>query len=317
MDRACTSLAARVKWQIQQLMSPPTGQLPDRLICSRLIASLRAGVSLDSAVSSATHDDSLPAGARERLRYISEGKPGRDFLSTYLTAALRTGMPVLGTLQIFQQILAARHRLQLRSRSLTGQARAQAEVLSWLPWTLAGVIFLVDGEWFALASHQALAWFLWSVAIALTGLGRKWMRRQLTRALEPASPDEALEENELPELTLRLIAEISMGTDAETALERSLGSVQSPALNRAYAAAGPEKLLHLKAILRHAAATGAPLRDDLQTFLQNLYLELESRWEERVQRLPVTLLMPLFICFFPGTLLVIGSLLFPLLRELQ
>ncbi|MGZ3682277.1 MAG: hypothetical protein ACXVCI_00375, partial [Bdellovibrionota bacterium] len=57
------------------------------------------------------------------------------------------------------------------------------------------------------------------------------------------------------------------------------------------------------------------VREELSNFLQDLSAELESRWEERVQRLPVALLGPLFVCFFPGSLLVLIGLLLPLFRR--
>lgn len=319
MDRLCVRVATVVQARLKLLLQQNSVTEPGLFICSRLIAAARAGVSLDSALTMAAKDQDCPTAVREQLRRIADGNPSVDFLSSYLSSALRTGMPILATLQIFQQVLGAKRKLQLRSRSLTGQARAQAEVLSWLPWGLAFMIFLVDQEWFRLAARHSLTWLLWAVAIALTGLGRQWMKRALVRALEPASPAESLEEKELPELTLRMVAEISMGTDADTALERSLSSVASGELNQFMLgkSSPPEKILQLKSLLRHAALTGAPLREDLLGFLQNLYTELESRWEEKVQRLPVTLLLPLFVCFFPGTLLVLAGLLIPLLQELQ
>ncbi|MGZ3694978.1 MAG: hypothetical protein ACXWQO_12525 [Bdellovibrionota bacterium] len=319
MDLICRRYALLLvaKWKL--LLSQSTATEPDLLICSRLLAALRAGISLDSALNLISKEAECTSAVRERIVRITDGFPPPDFLSTYLASALRSGMPVLSTLQLFQQVLSARRKLQLRSQSLTGQARAQAEVLAWLPWALAGMIFLMDPEWFHLASHQSFSWFLWSLAIGLTGLGKKWMKRSVRRALEPNSPTEALEEKELPELALQMVAELSMGTDADTALERSLAAIGAPEFSRYFFGKDipPEKVQQLKSLLRHAALTGAPLRDDLLSFLQSLYVEIESRWEERIQRLPVSLLLPLFVCFFPGTLLVIVSLLIPLLKELQ
>jgi hypothetical protein len=319
MDQLCLKVFQPLYLHLRQLVSQSRPAEPDQLICSRLIAALRAGISLDSGLTLLAQEQECSSAVRERLLKILAGNPHSDFLSTYLTSALRTGMPALQTLQLFQQVLSSRRKLQLRSVSLTGQARAQAEVLSWLPWALAAMIYVMDGDWFRLATHQSLSWLLWAIAIFLTGFGRKWIKRLVKRALEPCSPSEAMEEKELPELTLRMVAEISMGTDADTALERALAGVGSPNFTRLFLSKGvpPEKIAQLKSLLRHAALTGAPLREDLLSFLQNLYLELESRWEERVQKLPVMLMLPLFVCFFPGTLLVIGSLLIPLLQELR
>jgi hypothetical protein len=39
---------------------------------------------------------------------------------------------------------------------------------------------------------------------------------------------------------------------------------------------------------------------------------MEGRWEERAQRLPVTMMAPLFLCFFPACILVLLGLVVPL-----
>lgn len=319
MDQLCVRGWNELRARIQLMLRPATITEPDLLICSRLLASVRAGIGLESALVLLLKEEGIAGAVREKLRLLLDGKPQTDFLSTYLSAALHSGMPVIQTLQLFQQTLTSRRRLQLRSVALTGQARAQAEVLSWLPWAMALLIFLMDQEWFLLAAKRPLSWFLWAIALSLTGLGRKWLQRSLRKAMEPATPAEAMEENELPELLLRMVAEIAIGSDADTALDRSLAAIGRPEFRRAFQSRAPggAKLAQLKATLSHAALTGAPLREDLLAFLQGLYQEIESRWEERVQRLPVALLLPLFVCFFPGTLLVLGGLLFPLLESLQ
>jgi hypothetical protein len=261
----------------------------------------------------------LRTATRVRVRAILDHKPANDFLSIYLVEALRTGMPVLTTLQLFQRIIGARQKLRWKAQSITSQARAQAEVLSWLPWMLALAICFVDPAWLLTSSRQPVAWFFWSIALLLTGAGRGWMRRLLLRVLLPSSPNEKLEEGPIPELVLRIMAGISSGLDAQSALERSLQSLKSKELNAIFAGSthASEKIHNLQGLIAHSCRTGAPLRDDLTSFVNDLYAELESVWEARVQRLPVMLLAPLFLCFFPSTLLVLAGFLIPLLADLQ
>jgi pilus assembly protein TadC len=99
--------------------------------------------------------------------------------------------------------------------------------------------------------------------------------------------------------------------DPETAWDQARGEM--PAMGEKRSSARARQLASL---LRHATLTGAPVRDDLQAFLQEHFQELEARWEERVQRLPVALLLPLFLCFFPAALLVLAGLFLPLLGAL-
>ena len=124
-----------------------------------------------------------------------------------------------------------------------------------------------------------------------------------------------MEEEVLPDFVLRMIAEISQGRDVDTATDRCLLACANPFLTRSLISGSESgNLARLCSTLRHAARTGSPVRDELTAFLQDLQAEVESRWEERVLRLPVSLLGPLFACFFPSSLLVLLGLLVPIFR---
>lgn len=289
---------------------------PHRIyLLSQLIASLRAGLSLDSGIDSAARDPANPPELRAYLADILESRPSEDFLATFLADALRTGGPVLGTLQIFQKLLQVERRVRLKALALTSQSRAQAEVLSWLPWLLLAALALMDWEWFTGAAANSGSWLAWAVALLLLAGGRRWIKFALDKALTPRGRQETLDEIFLPELVLRLIAEISLGLDAESALEKNLRRMGKNELSVDFSTAAGGNPAVLRSLLAHSARTGAPLREDLTHFLSDLHLQIESRWEERVQKLPVAMMAPLFLCFFPSCLLVLFAILLPLLSE--
>jgi hypothetical protein len=290
---------------------------PHRIhLLTHLIASLRAGMSLDSGIESAARNPTTPPELRAYLEAILRSGPNEDFLGGFLTDALRTGTPVLATLQIFQKILQVERRVRMKARALTSQSRAQAEVLSWLPWLMLSALALLDWEWFLGAGEHPGSWLAWSIALLLLAGGRHWIRSALGKALRPRSGQENIDEKFLPELILRLIAEISLGLDAETALEKNLARMKNPALNAEFSSKTPSgNVALLRSLLHHSALTGAPLREDLTHFLTDLHLQIESRWEERVQRLPVAMMAPLFLCFFPSCLLVLLAVLLPVIGE--
>jgi hypothetical protein len=289
----------------------------DLALISSLTASLRAGISLDSALELAAKGAESGTSENQRIRLVLLGQPPRDFLSSFLDGALRTGIPALSTLQMFQKLLRAERRVRTRAAALTSQSRAQAEILSWLPWTMAATLAALDAAWFAEAARQGGSWLCWSLAVGLLGLGRAWMRSLLAGALRPANEEERIREELLPELILRIVAEISTGKDAESALESSLLALGDRRLFLGFRENAPGSAIEsLKRLILHAARTGAPVRDDLMAHMSELNSQRESRWEERVQRLPVLMLAPLFACFFPSCLLVMAALLLPLLGEL-
>lgn len=318
VDAWALSFYATARRQITQWLRPPPSVCEDLLLTSRLISCLRAGISLDAALESAAKEPAFSASSRMRFRRVLEGLPTHDFLSHFLSAAIKTGTPALTALQGIEKALVTKRRLTLRAQAVTGQSRAQAEVLSWLPWALASGIAVLDPQWFAKAALHPLSWFLWAIAVGLSGLGRQWTRFSLQSALQPKGQVETIEESCVPDLTLRLIAGISQGVDIESACEESLRTMENNELTKVYRQARAEdvhRVARLKSLLAHAARTGAPVRDELLGFLADLHAELEARWEERVQRLPIAMLAPLFVCFFPSSLLVLSGLLLPLLFE--
>jgi hypothetical protein len=309
VDHQLVLLARSLRARFSGSRNPPR----DFLLLTHLISSLRSGCSLDAALEKAATDDAFSPEAKAWAADTLGGRSTPDFLSLDLHNAIKSGAPVLSTLLLFQKISTAKERAKRKAAALTGQGRAQAEVLSWMPWAIFGGILAVDPEWFFSAAHNAGSWLLWSISLALTGLGRIWVRRLLRHALRSSSWAETLKEDFLPNLCLRMISQLAIGLDAETALENSLSQINDPAFARSFSSerAMPE-ITHFRSLLAQATRTGAPLREDLGRFLEELYNQLESIWEEKAQRLPVALLAPLFLCFFPGSLLVLSAFLLPL-----
>lgn len=317
VDSLLTSGWRKARFFLKSLLEAPPHPENDLALTSSLISCLRAGISLDAALERVARD-SVPGSANHaRLRRILLGEPGTDFLSTFLCSALESGAPALAALSGMERALRCRRRLQLKARGITGQCRAQAEVLSWLPWVLAGAIVLVDFSWFTVAAKSSLAWAFWAAAIGASGAGRHWMRRVILLALSPKNEVERSEEELLPDFTMRVLGEVSQGRDIELSAENALRALGSDRFRELYlnASAPAPGISRLRVLLQRASLTGAPVREDLLAFLTDHQAEMESLWEERVQRLPIALLAPLFVCFFPSSLLVLGGLLLPLLRD--
>jgi hypothetical protein len=309
IDYQLSRLAHSLRARFSSSRNPPQ----DFLLLTHLISSLRSGCSLDAALEKAATEEPFSPELKAWAADTLNGPATSDFLSLYLHNAVKSGAPVLSTLLLFQKISTAKERAKRKAAALTGQGRAQAEVLSWMPWVIFAGILAVDPEWFFSSAQNAGSWLLWSLSLALTGLGRIWIRRLLSRALHSSSWAETLKEEFLPNLSLRMISHLAIGLDAETALENSLNQIANPAFKRSfYSQDALPEIVHFRSLLAQAARTGAPLREDLGRFLEDLYNQLESTWEEKAQRLPVILLAPLFLCFFPGSILVLSAFMLPL-----
>ena len=313
IDGKISTWMSRFMDALQFLFHAPPSPDEDLELTTRLVSSMKAGLSLDSALED-YHSRLAPISAnRPRVRAILDRNPRPDPLSNLLFHALESGAPVLQAMQSFEKAFRAQRRLRQKARGLSSQCRAQAEVLTWLPWILGAALAVMDPQGFWVAAREPLPWLFWAFAIVLGGLGRRWIQSSIKKSLRPHGAAERFEEEQLPEIILGVISRISCGLDAESALQQSLAKAQEYTrkfflLEFAHSTLG-QRLL---ASIQHSFRTGGPIRDELTSFLLDLQSEAESRWEERVQRLPVMLLAPLFLCFFPGSLLVIAGLLFPL-----
>ena len=298
----------------KHFQNPRTETEENLFIVSSLLSSIQVGATIEACLESLLRENSLSDRSKQKIASVLSGKPGKDFLSTLLSGAILQGQPVHKTLSALQKILQAEKRIQLRSYSLTSQSRAQGTVLSCLPLFMVVALAILDPQWLGSAINDPLSWCLWAFASALVGLGQFWMKQMLDSALVAKSAEEKIRQEILPPLLLGILSQMAIGSDAETAHEQSLSGLSKEQIQllRKFSGGAVAQLHYL---IARSKETGAPLFENLSNLLSSNYLEMENRWEEKVQRLPVFMLAPLFCCFFPATLLVIVALLLPILSE--
>lgn len=288
----------------------PTSDFLHLLLLNRILSILRSGISLQNALEDASQDPNTPRILQNKIKNLLSGFPENDFLSQFFYTAMETGVSCISTIQSLQKIFRVKIKIRQKINSASSQAAAQAAVLSWLPWAMAFLVGLMDPTWFGAAIKNPISWFLWSISLALIGLGKVWFEKIIERALLPQSPIENLLENTFPELLIRVISNIAIGKDAQSALEISLANCEDPLLNQQIISnQNPEPIVHFKSILQQANRGAIGLRDELLALLQDIHSAQEAKWEENAQKIPVKLMAPLFICFFPSTVLVLVGLL--------
>lgn len=317
IDDQCRNLRTYLQLKARERKAAREGRFPDLTIASRLIAALRAGQSLDQAVEHLIRDQEIPRTQRARLQAVIERRTGNDFLGEFLSDAIDSGAPVLNALVSLHRVLLIEKKMTLRAIGLSAQCRAQAEVLTWIPWCLAAGIFAMEPAWFGVALESPVTWFFWSASLALCGGGRAWIRRLSRQALNPGSADARILEKDFPAVVLKLLTQLSLGRDPMSCLEQIQLSAPMPL--KSWLAGThescPPPVKTFRTMVEFSQRNGAPLRDDLMNLLFDLHASQEARWEERLQQLPVRLLAPLFSCFFPACILNVLSLLLPILKE--
>lgn len=91
----------------------------DLIVLQQIQAKLRAGQSLDGAIEALLGEDYLPADQKRRLSSVLQGRPGRDFLSQFLSSAVESGVPLLSSLQAIQRSLISEKKLRLKAQGMT------------------------------------------------------------------------------------------------------------------------------------------------------------------------------------------------------
>lgn len=279
---------------------------------SFLIAGIRSGQSLDASLL-LLQKETGSTELREKINKVLCLNPDSDFLSLLLTSSLQTGSKALANLSDFLLILRAKRRVSLKASSMSAQSRAQATTLSWLPLFLLACLGLMDGETFWLALRSSVFWILLAFSSLFCMGGKFWITWLLEKCLQPSRPDEIVEERLLPQLILLFLARQSSGCDGISALEYALSKMPLADSLMLKSSSG---FLAFESIVRRSSEMGAPVREEVKLFLQDLNARTESRWEEKAQRLPVMMMAPLFLCYFPSSVLVIVALFLPLVSEL-
>ena len=231
----------------------------------KIISYIRSGKTLETAIQAVSTDCSVHADIKEIFANISKGNPGPDPLSQFFSTALDTGTPILKPLQEIQKIVQMEKNLKLKIMAASSQGRAQAEVLSWLPWVLSVGVVFVNPEWAGLALKNPISWFCWSFSFFLCGIGKKWIAKILAKTLKPQTEQEEILENQVPGLVLRLISLLSIGRDIESALDSALLGSKSQNLLTLFkieitSANIPEEIRQLRNVLHDASSNGSPIR---------------------------------------------------------
>lgn len=277
---------------------------------THLIGGLRGGLGLEEILGEKQAGPEL----RPRLRALARGDSS-DALGQLLWISQREGTSCLAQLRVLRLVEIRRAQQARRAKALSAQARMQALLLALLPWMLLPAFAALDAEILRQAKGNFLSWLLGIFALLSTLAGWLWIRRILRLALAPVDAEALAMEEELPLLVQQLLTWVSAGLDPGLALARSSETLPEASPLRPWLQNknGPGPVSQLLALLARARDYGSPLREELLQLLEDLVQQRESKWEERLQKLPLKLLAPLFLCSFPAALAVLAALLLPML----
>ncbi len=169
-----------------------TEQLPGAL--AAMAGALRAGQSLQHAISVVAREYPDPAGPEfERVvRSMQLGMRPADAVRqmrertgaeevAYLESALalhqQTGSDLGYLLDRIVETLRTRMEAEAELRALTAQARLSGRVLLWMPFVLAGALYLIDRDYGRTMFGTVPGRIVVAVSAALLLLGRSMIRR--------------------------------------------------------------------------------------------------------------------------------------------
>jgi hypothetical protein len=251
---------------------------------------------------------------------ILSGNPTGDAFAQFISENIRSGGPVSEHLRFFRRQLEQRIRTLRRANAVTAQARLQAIVLFFAPWGLLASLAVSDSEIAVAAVHSPFCWTLWTLALCVSSVGILWINRIVRSTIAAKTEAERLAEITLPNFLIGFYARIASGApvteavesaipiDAPLSFQAAFHDIISPVQTEAM-----PLLSEIRNALRSAALRGSPLKEEVQRFLTDCESQTEIRIEEALQKLPVKILAPLFICVLPSALIILFSFLFPAL----
>lgn len=289
----------------------------------QLAIKLRGGISLHNSLQDPklTLSPNLREQVTRALDY--EETKASTVLESIFHSSLRNGNPCLPALQFYKSIQEQRLRSEQKKRSSSTQARLQAYLICIVPWLLLFSLFLTDPTLLAEQSTNSLCLALWFLSLFLDVIGILWIRKILRSTFVPTQISIKEIEEDLMEFLFRLLPLISAGVDVREACTRALTtqnnhhlSIVISSLDENTAPNLPEEFFFLREILKNSLHFGSPVKEELRTFLEEIQYKKERRWEEALQKLPIRLMAPLFLCIFLAALAVLFSLVVPFANAL-
>ena len=284
---------------------------------THLIACMRAGISLQNALERYTKERKDPY--LKKISYsILHGEPPKKGVFLFLFQALRLGTSVLSVLQLRKQQLRKQLQLNKKLKSLSVQARTQAWIAIFLPWSLLLFLYSFHGDILSSASKGKYFWILLSLAIALDILAAYWIRYLMKKTLDGKNPIEKSIHKWVPTVLLQSIQNIQLGLDLERSLENAVMLIpkEDPLrkmLLKPSSDATP-LIRYIHELFYKSSRTGSPITEDIYEIINDIREEREVKMEENCQLLPIKLLMPIFLLILPASLLTLAA---PIIMQLE
>jgi tight adherence protein B len=167
-------------------------QLPDLLLT--LAASLKAGHSFKQGIQTVV-DEGLPPASEELRRVLAEVSLGRpleealremstrvgsdnlEFVVTAVTIQGQVGGSLAGLFDMVAEAVRQRQQFARKIRGLTAMGRASAYVLAGIPFFLAAVLTLLNGEYMAPLWHTSAGHTLIVVGLTMMAIGSLLLKR--------------------------------------------------------------------------------------------------------------------------------------------
>ena len=167
-------------------------QLPDLLIT--LAASLKAGHSFKTGLQTIV-DEGRPPASKELKRVLTEAQLGRpideslaemaarlgsknfDFVITAVTIQRQVGGSLAGLIDMVADTVRQRQQFARKIKGLTAMGRAGAYVLMGLPFFVAFVITIMNGEYMDPLYHSSTGHKLIILMLAMMAFGSLLLRR--------------------------------------------------------------------------------------------------------------------------------------------
>lgn len=161
-----------------------------------IVRGLKAGLPTSETIGVVGREIGGPVGAEFRAaadqirlgRSIEEalwigakriGLPEFNFLVISLSVQRETGGNLTETLENLEHILRRRQQMRLKVRAMSSEATASALIIGALPFVMAGLMYMVSGEYMRLLFTEPLGQLMMGAALASLTVGGFVMRKMV------------------------------------------------------------------------------------------------------------------------------------------
>ncbi len=279
-----------------------------------LISRIRSGYAAQDALLQSIESIKLTTRQTATIKAIIDKQSTECAIGIILRNGIVSGGKCLNPLRRTKKNIQQRIHAERKAKAASLQCRAQAVTMCLLPWALLIAQSLASPVLFAKSIESPIMLASIALALTLTILGFSWMQKIIKSVIHGRPKGTQTFEKKLHYTLFRIQSELSAGEVPNSSSNEP--SYKELMQSRRLTKKLPNQLVsifdELQQAINSSQQLGAPIGEHIDELILEFNEYLENKLLERVQLLPLKLLLPISTTILPAAILTIIAPIIPL-----